>query len=926
MIEKLKKHYYLTFTLMFIVVAIIAFSPFWLNGKSFILMSITKDGLEQHYNALMYLGKWGREILKNLFINHTIQIPMWDFSLGYGADIISTLHYYAIGDPLNLLSILVPSEYTENLYNFLVVLRVYFAGLSFSAYCFYMKQKKEPVLIGTFIYMFCGYALFAFARHPFFINPMIYLPLLLIAAEKVMKTKRMIMLIGIVFLMTLSSFYFSYILLLLLVVYVAIRFFCVHHTSVVKEGLEYLLRFGTGILLGLMMAGVIFLPTVIQFFSGERVSGNAVYDALYELKYYERVIATYISAGDAGQWTCLGFAPIGILAVILLFLKNKHRELKVGFIVLTIFCIIPFFGVLFNGMSYIVNRWIFSYAFLVAFILVAMWDDLMNLTIREKQKLIVVSMLYFLLILLLDYGTGENTMASMIILFLMIIVLLQGGDKKRNIRRNTILFLEILALTILSIGVNVKYEFGTQEGDYISQFLDSGTARDTLYQTGDYAIRKADKDFDTIERIDQPDGLANSSWQNGTYGLSYYASLENGVISKFMQEMGLSQYYASWYHNLDSRTMLNALASVRYYVNENIKEGLPYGYNKSESVTILKDRKYQEYQIVENEYALPLGYTYESYSTREEYDEMSPIQRQQALMQSILLEKPLNSYKHENIDYTDEKITYDIECSSDVWTDGEEYIALKDGTEITLNFEGKAGCETYIYIDGMDITGLSEKDLYFDRRLDNYIEKWDDLSKIEKRNLNYFEKYYKEPTQYDIKFKTNYGSETLRYLTEESKYNMGQTEYLVNLGYHNERMNEVTIVLPKRGIYNLSNLEVYCQPMAGYREQIQELRKDVLENETIGINKVSGTITLDQDKILCLSIPYGKGWRAYVDGEEVEVLQGNTMSMALILEAGIHNIELRYMTPGIKLGVAFSIVGCVCYIFLCLYQRKRYKN
>ena len=34
-------------------------------------------------------------------------------SLGYGADVIATLNYYAIGDPLNLLYGFVPVKYTE---------------------------------------------------------------------------------------------------------------------------------------------------------------------------------------------------------------------------------------------------------------------------------------------------------------------------------------------------------------------------------------------------------------------------------------------------------------------------------------------------------------------------------------------------------------------------------------------------------------------------------------------------------------------------------------------------------------------------------------------------------------------------------------------------------------------------------------------
>ena len=90
-----------------------------------------------------------------------------------------------MGDPLNLLSVAVPTRYMAYFYSFLVVLRLYLAGLAFSGYCFYMGRKKNlAVLTGALCYVFCGYALFGAIRHPFFLNPMIYFPLILTGVEK----------------------------------------------------------------------------------------------------------------------------------------------------------------------------------------------------------------------------------------------------------------------------------------------------------------------------------------------------------------------------------------------------------------------------------------------------------------------------------------------------------------------------------------------------------------------------------------------------------------------------------------------------------------------------------------------------------------------------------------------------------------------
>ena len=132
-----KKHlrdYFIGYTLVFSITCIVVFLPFILNGKSFIWI---EDGLYQHYPAMVYFGVWAREGIQNILLKHSLIIPMWSFNLGYGSDVVTTLNYYAIGDPLNLLTVIVPSKYTEYLYDFLIILRMYLAGIAFSAYCFY---------------------------------------------------------------------------------------------------------------------------------------------------------------------------------------------------------------------------------------------------------------------------------------------------------------------------------------------------------------------------------------------------------------------------------------------------------------------------------------------------------------------------------------------------------------------------------------------------------------------------------------------------------------------------------------------------------------------------------------------------------------------------------------------------------------------
>lgn len=171
--------------MVFVILSIVTFLPWIISGTSFVWAT---DGREQHFPALVYIGKMLREFIRSI-LSGSPQFKMWDLNIGLGSDVISTLNYYGLGDPLNLLSVFVPARYTEYLYDFLIILRIYLAGISFSIFCFYKKTNRNGAFIGYFIYAFSGFVLTYGIKHPFFINPLIYFPLLLLGLDKLLKKK-----------------------------------------------------------------------------------------------------------------------------------------------------------------------------------------------------------------------------------------------------------------------------------------------------------------------------------------------------------------------------------------------------------------------------------------------------------------------------------------------------------------------------------------------------------------------------------------------------------------------------------------------------------------------------------------------------------------------------------------------------------------
>ena len=128
-LEKKKYSFLCSYSLLFCLSSFIIFSWYFLAGKSFVYDG---DGTNQYLPIYIFWSRYLRTVFKNIFILHDFIIPQWDFSIGEGADIISTLSYNIVGDPFCFFSFLVPAQYMYIYYSAMSLLRLYCAGLAFA--------------------------------------------------------------------------------------------------------------------------------------------------------------------------------------------------------------------------------------------------------------------------------------------------------------------------------------------------------------------------------------------------------------------------------------------------------------------------------------------------------------------------------------------------------------------------------------------------------------------------------------------------------------------------------------------------------------------------------------------------------------------------------------------------------------------------
>lgn len=118
--------------------------------------------------------------------------------------------------------------------------------------------------------------------------------------------------------------------------------------------------------------------------------------------------------------------------------------------------------------------------------------------------------------------------------------------------------------------------------------------------------------------------------------------------------------------------------------------------------------------------------------------------------------------------------------------------------------------------------------------------------------------------------------------------------------------------------------------MTAYR-----LNEDAVDTAYHALNAQTMQVTAFEDERICgqidvaeagrliFSVANEDGWSLFVDGEEVEKEAFAEGFISVHLEPGVHEIELRYMTPGFVLGGCISF-ACVMFAMLSIYvYRKR---
>lgn len=900
---------YLWYSLLFIGIMASIYGYFVYSDTSFIWQS---DGFTQHYVLFQdYVAMW-----QEFLLNPAGGFQFWDWTIGLGADVITSYGYYVVGDPFVYLGVLFPPSMMEFAFHFLIVLRIYCIGLAFILYARKLKFSNSGILAGVFVYTFAHYVTLNATRHPFFLMPMVFFPLLCLGIEKILRNETAFLFAGVVFVSAASNFYFFYKLTILVFIYAIFRYIDLYHLKKpFKEFWSYFMRALYSYLVGVCMSAVVLFPVIFGFLQSSRESGGTTSRmTLYPLQYYISLLANgFIS--ESYLWTVLGFAGVVMLVIPLMFTKRKlFGSIPYMLILFLVMLLFPVFGSMMNGFSGPYNRWTFAIPLFLGLAVAQFYQRRFEWTKKDRWAMATGVTIFGALSVVpqIIYGFSIARTVPLLAALLVLTIIIAAAKLKQNGKWSTtwnkigsaVIFLSIIANVIFN-AQQYYYPFGQNK---MAGLLDYGTADEQYEQVFDGVedqIPAVEEEPFRIGLTAKDNHVRNHMIYLERMGMTSYLSITNGSVAQFARqlEVGSFQLIQPVRNGFDDRRIANHVMGVEYIVTsvENEKY-LPYGYEVT-----YRSQGDNAHLVAETNQAYPFAYVNDEFMSHTEFEKLNPVEKEEFL--SIGFTADVEEVDATKLSLFEEKLTTTA-VDTTVSSEDEEKIKITGDKIYVEDSDGK------LLININDLAAIRNSEVYVHLQgLDHEPKPNDSINRV---NTS-----FNTTVAFNGRNKIIHQSDELSFSSFIHRKNM-----LFNLGYQTgEGSDTITLQFEKPGVYNLKDITVYALPMdESYDEKVADKRENQLTVTSFENERVSGTISPADDTVLVTSIPYSIGWSAEINGEKVDPINVNYGFIGLPLEASASEVEFSYQTPFLKTGLVVSLIGFMIYGFECWRFKKRNKH
>ena len=556
----------------------------------------------------------------------------WDWGTDLGANFFGSYTYYTLGSPFFWFMTLFPASISQ--YLMAPLLCVKFALISLFAFTFIRRfvAKPESALIGGLLYAFSSFNLYNVFFQ--FQDAFMYFPLLLVGLEEFVVNKRKGLFALVVAVNCLANYFFFIGDCVFLVIYFIIR--CTMDKRF-RVSLKEFLQLAVESVIGVLIAGVLFVPSIYQVLDVPRstnilknwnflfYSNEQRYGLLLESFFFPPEVAArnnMFTEANA-KWSSVAlYLPLFSMAGVVAFIKGakKHWARTLLFVCLFM-AFIPGLNAaftLFNDNYY--TRWFYMPELICCLATVyALEREEFDLRFGNKVCAIVVAVMSVLALLapFTKKVKDVNGKETEVILPRFLVSI----DPTVYVQ----IFLAVTSIACLFIIIKTRKTSSAQffrktvlssviAGSMILGYYFIGVGRLIGPELGRYnqmvsaEFEIDDPDFYRIEGVNETN---NFNMFTESSSLKSFTSIIPGSTFDLYKTLGISRSVNSApdYSNYAFR----ALTRVKYLM-------IPKDMNATKRSDALDDLEiYQyfdtqgEYDLYKTDYALPMGFAYETY-------------------------------------------------------------------------------------------------------------------------------------------------------------------------------------------------------------------------------------------------------------------------------------------------------------------------
>ena len=537
--------------------------------------------------------------------------PEFAANLGGGQNIYH-FAYYGLYSPLILPSYLLPfvkmSDY---------IMAVSITGLTASVLLFYYWLKSRKTDTGTafilsLMFLLAGPMIGQYSGQIMFVDYMPFLCLALIGVDRYFEQEKSGLFTVSVFLMIMTSFYFSIGGMLSLVLYGLHRYFEQREGKrvTVRSFLRDGLCFVRSMILAVLMSGFFLLPTALALTGGRSKEQNTSFASFFIPQItVERFAYSIYGIG-------LTTLVITVLLTGLLYRKVYEKVLTYGCVIVLA---IPVFAYLLNGGLYIRDKVFIPFLPLLCYLIGIYLEKC-----RKRELSFIAGIVPYIITTIFVYmarnqfvskGIGKSIWKVLLaesILFLICYVL-YCAMKRHYKEMKEILMLALPSVICLAVTMNTFYQMKPDR--YVSRKL----YRDVAGEQNRQAVKEALKDDDGYYRTEQmgsdDENAAdlNRIWDVDQNITSIYSSAYNPDYQTFRQKtFGLEEPFRNgMMQSVSKNPVFQRMMGVRYIVSDSDVPGY----------TLVK--KCGTTGIYQNKDAAPVMYATDRVMTEEEYKKLA---------------------------------------------------------------------------------------------------------------------------------------------------------------------------------------------------------------------------------------------------------------------------------------------------------------